>query len=334
MHETLATVYNPGICLLALLVIASGAEPKLGYESVWSIEDLSKEILYFLSLSDKIQTRYSYIMKTSPVQGEGEFMYYELYLDLFFLENFMIDSILLFAVNRVLRKGKPAVRILLGGALGSILACVTVLMPVTSGYWILLSGIAISSIMILSVFGKMNLRSFLKMLFLLYAAAVVAGGTVMVFRSCIRYAAVFYAAFLFGYMIFMKLWKIAGCFQKNSEKVLCVTLYTDSGKLAVKALWDTGNELVDPYSGRPVNVLDPETAKKWFPVPEAERGFHMIPFRCAGGEAVMNVFHIDRLCIHAEEDRWIQNPVVGIGKEKLSVKNEFELILNPLITVL
>lgn len=260
-------------------------------------------------------------------------MYYELYLDMFFLENFMIDSVLLFAVNRVLKKGESTVRIILGGAVGSILTCILVLMPLASGYLIMMSGIVISFIMILLAFGKMKLQSFLKTCFLLYGVAVIAGGTVMVFRSWIRYAAVFYAAFLLGYLIFLKLWEIAGIFQKNREKMLRVTIYTKNKVLDVTALWDTGNELMDPYSGTPVNVIDPVIAKKWFPEPEAERGFHMIPFRCAGGEAVMKVFRIDRLCIHAEEDRWIYNPVVGIGKETLSVKHEFEMILNPSITV-
>lgn len=31
-------------------------------------------------------------------------MYYELYIDVFFLENFMLDSLLLMAVNRVMGK--------------------------------------------------------------------------------------------------------------------------------------------------------------------------------------------------------------------------------------
>ena len=30
-------------------------------------------------------------------------MYYELYIDVFFLENFMLDSLLLMAVNRVMQ---------------------------------------------------------------------------------------------------------------------------------------------------------------------------------------------------------------------------------------
>ena len=32
-------------------------------------------------------------------------MYYELYIDVFFLENFMLDSLLLLVVNRVMNNG-------------------------------------------------------------------------------------------------------------------------------------------------------------------------------------------------------------------------------------
>ena len=45
-------------------------------------------------------------------------MYYELYIDVFFLENFMIDSLLLLAVGRVMKCGRSYGRIVLGGYWG------------------------------------------------------------------------------------------------------------------------------------------------------------------------------------------------------------------------
>ena len=53
-------------------------------------------------------------------------MYYELYIDVLFLENFMMDSLLLLAVNRVLKCGRSYGRIFLGGALGSTLTCLVI----------------------------------------------------------------------------------------------------------------------------------------------------------------------------------------------------------------
>ena len=50
-------------------------------------------------------------------------MYYELYIDVFFLENFMLDSLLLMAVNRVMQYRNSYARMLAGGAAGSFLTC-------------------------------------------------------------------------------------------------------------------------------------------------------------------------------------------------------------------
>ena len=50
-------------------------------------------------------------------------MHYELYIDLLFLENFMMDSLLLLVLNRVLKCKSNWQRIFLGGGLGSGMMC-------------------------------------------------------------------------------------------------------------------------------------------------------------------------------------------------------------------
>ena len=53
-------------------------------------------------------------------------MHYELYIDLFFLENFMMDSLLLFVTERI-TGGKYSFKGVLSGAfLGSVLTCLMV----------------------------------------------------------------------------------------------------------------------------------------------------------------------------------------------------------------
>ena len=65
---------------------------------------------------------------------------------------------------------------------------------------------------------------------------------------------------------------------------------------------------------------------------ELEKGFRLIPYRCvSGGESVMKVFRVKKMCVHMEEDRWIENALVGIGEESLSGDREYEMILNPAI---
>ena len=88
----------------------------------------------------------------------------------------------------------------------------------------------------------------------------------------------------------------------------------------------------DVVTGEQVNGLDPEFLHEITERPEAERGFHMIPYHCVSGDQVMKVFRIEKMCVHtgrAGEERWIQNPLLGIGEETLSGNKEYEIILNP-----
>ena len=57
-------------------------------------------------------------------------MYYELYIDVFFLENFMMDALLLMLTGRMIRCQAGKGRIFFGAALGAFLTCVAVLIPV------------------------------------------------------------------------------------------------------------------------------------------------------------------------------------------------------------
>ena len=56
-------------------------------------------------------------------------MYHELYIDLFFLENLMMDSLLLLALDHILKCGTPRGRLFLCGAVGSFFTCVVIAIP-------------------------------------------------------------------------------------------------------------------------------------------------------------------------------------------------------------
>ena len=45
----------------------------------------------------------------------------------------------------------------------------------------------------------------------------------------------------------------------------------------------------------------------------------------------MKVFRVEKMCVHMEEERWIENPLLGIGEERLSGDEEYEMILNPAV---
>lgn len=38
---------------------------------------------------------------------------------------------------------------------------------------------------------------------------------------------------------------------------------------------------------------------------------------------------VEKMCIHMDEDIWIENPLLGMSERTLSEKERYEMILNP-----
>lgn len=262
-------------------------------------------------------------------------MYYELYIDVFFLENFMMDSLLLLAVSRALKSGTSWGRNLLGGAVGSLLTCLTVVSPFPSGVKLLILHLAAGPAMLCTGIRITGPAQFLKAVVLLYFMSVLLGGMMQLFRPYMRSVSLSYAAAAAGHLMLSRLWTFLYLVQRERERIVRVTLYKADGTcVTADALWDTGNELRDYVTGEPVSIMDPGLAGRLSAVPEAETGFHLIPYRCVGGESLMQVFRIDKMCIHAEGSRgdgdaWIQCPVLGIGEAWHAEHGDYEMILNP-----
>ena len=258
-------------------------------------------------------------------------MYYELYIDVFFLENFLMGSILLFLINRILKCGQPAGRILAGAAAGSLLTCAAIALPIPGMVRMILYHTAAGSVMLAAGLNIRRKALFVKAFILLYVCAVFVGGLLVVFRPYMRCAGLFYAAAVSAAYIFRKLWNVLSCLQARSTHLLPVSLYTETGMLEITALLDTGNCLRDFVTGDPVSVLDEEVFMRLPGMPEMPDGMRLIPYQCTGGKSVMRVFRIRRMCIHMEEDKWIEHPLLGIGEEVLSGDGSFKMLLNPAV---
>ena len=259
-------------------------------------------------------------------------MYYELYIDVFFLENLMMDSLLLLALDHILKCGSTRGRLFLCAALGSLLTCAVVAAPLPGAVKLFLFHACINSAMLFAGLKIKNMPQFVKALLLLYAISAFMGGIMQILRPYMRVASLFYCAAFGSYLLLMRMWKLLSHMAEHQKAILEVTLYTSKGEKTVRALWDTGNSLRDFITDDPVNILDPEILSEITDLPEAEKGFHLLPYRCIGGDQVMKVFRIDKMCVHAGRDggdRWIQKPLFGVGEERLSQNKEYEIILNP-----
>lgn len=61
-------------------------------------------------------------------------MHYELYIDVFFLINFMMDYMILTITGKILRRSVSHARLCTGALLGAFLTCVVLIMPIPYGF--------------------------------------------------------------------------------------------------------------------------------------------------------------------------------------------------------
>lgn len=257
-------------------------------------------------------------------------MYYELYVDVLFLVNFMMDYILLLIVRKILKCSATHGRVCLGAAVGSLLTCIVVILPIPYAFVkFVLFHMFVNTCMIRVGLKIKTIPSFVKALIMLYIGAFLLGGIMEYFSQYVRVGSLFLLVAIAGYYMVLGIWKFISYIQRWNQTHCKVDLYLKDKKYQVKGLIDTGNGLRDPISGQPVSVLEQKTARKLLEEKE-EKNFRYIPYRTIGKPVgVLPVFRVDRMCVHRESECWIEAPLIGISEEEVSAEGEYEMILNP-----
>lgn len=256
-------------------------------------------------------------------------MYYELYIDVLFLVNFMMDSLLLLTIHQVLKCPGRHGRIYLGGALGSALTCAVTALPLWAPVKFIIFHAVINTLMIKTGLRLKGRRQFFKAFAMLYITSFLFGGILQALRPYVRTGSLFFAAVVGSYYLIRGIWKFLTRIKTLQKKICDITLYTCESEQKIKALIDTGNALEDNVYKEPVSVVDKALAKQILTQADMKNGFHYIPYRTVGKQSIMPVFRISRMCIHLSEEKWIDRPFIGICEEHVSEKEEYQMILNP-----
>lgn len=255
-------------------------------------------------------------------------MYYELYIDVFFLVNFMMDHILLMVVAKMLRCPVARGRICLGAALGAALTCVVFVIPVPFTFIKFIWFHSVVNIVMIKIGLKIRWdRSFPRAYILLYISAVLIGGVMNWFRPYLQKAGIFYLFALISYYVASGIWEVIRYLAGRKESRLKVRLVKGQKECAVAALVDTGNTLRDPLTGEPVSILTREAAKKILDG-ESMGTLRYISYHSVGRkEGIMPMFRLDRMILDPGK-RTIIKPLVAVCEEYMTAE-EYEMILNP-----
>lgn len=151
-------------------------------------------------------------------------MYYELYIDLFFLVNFMMDVSILLVAKKILKCPVTYKRIYLGAFLGAFATCVVTVLQIKSSLlkFIIFHGF-ISILMIKTGLRIKWNRGFLKAYATVYCATFLIGGIFSYISQYMREGSIFFAFALVSYWGAKGVWEFIA-YQGKCRNISCEVL--------------------------------------------------------------------------------------------------------------
>lgn len=256
-------------------------------------------------------------------------MYYEFYIDVFFLENLILDYVALLFAGMVMKRRIVPGRLLLASFLGAIIACLLVVSPIKNIVLTLIIGyIAVTICMVKIGYGISQKRILIKGVFVLLGITFLLGGIFQALISQITLpvipmgilSALVLTLFLKGYQ----------SVKYKAENIYSITIAYHGRTACVLGLRDTGNQLTDPISKRPVSIVSREAVKEL--LDEDVKMFY-IPYHSIGKKnGLLEGMTLDYMDINRENDsQKVERPLIAVSKEPVNLDGKYQMILHPLM---
>ncbi len=255
-------------------------------------------------------------------------MKYEFYADVFFLTNFFLDFLAVYAVGEILQQKRKIVRYLLGAALGSLAGCILFIsMRSYTGYTLCMH-LLVNPGMLFLCFFPVKKAVYGKAFLLMYVVLFLEGGCVQwlyytvaegkCYELCLLLTAV--PVLLFLYILRRK--------RKNVQTFYAVRIVHKGKEVRIRALYDTGNRLWDPYVNRAVHVVDAEIFAALGG--KEINAVRLIPFASVGRKnGLMETFTAENLYIQSEDGEIEVSPVVlAVAEQDVFHQRAYQMILH------
>ena len=237
------------------------------------------------------------------------------YIDSFFLLNFILDFLAIFISARLMGKRISVMRFLLSAGLGGIASCIALFIPLL---WGIFAKVSVVILMEITAFGFSHLKAFLMQTAILFFGFFVMGGAVGIlsYSESFPVLSVMSATFFALIITFFISEKI------KTEKGKCyaeVEIYKDGKTFNLTALIDSGNLCTDFLTGLPVIVAE----DVFFGIERRE-----FLFSTASGLGEMGIFYPDFAEVKIKNEIFKGKDVaVGIIEGSLSPDKRFNALI-------
>lgn len=268
-------------------------------------------------------------------------MQYEVYVDKLFLMNLFFDCLMLGATRQILRLKTSLFLVAVAGGIGSLGLCSVFILPFQNAWSrFLYLGAAVFPLMIYTAFYKNSWKKQIQAGIVFVGISILCGKIIEYIFCAIR---VGFPVKFYGIIVavtgavsiyFIKLIrKIYIELKEEESKYYTVLIKYQGQELLVDALYDTGNLLKDPFTGKYVHIIDKSVTEDLFgdysKVSMSEHGIHLIPYQTITKAGMLPVFTITEMLVsNGRSEICLKRPVLGIGGGEISSQNKYHMILN------
>lgn len=257
----------------------------------------------------------------------GEVMkIYEIYLDVYWVENAILDAMML--TLTLFLQGKKVVpwRIVFAAAIGGAGSVFVLILGIKYGIIYILAVLTIDIVMF-PIAAKsqrqelpVNIACFHGLAFV-YTKLDMCVGRLDIPDSFRMITPVIFTGAIMAISRYQT--------RKRAQRIYSVAITENGENVEMKALFDTGNSLTEPVSGRPVSIVEENaTTKLWLET--RPQKYKVIPFRSIGREhGILEGTTVDELIIRKGDGQIVEkDAVVALYKGKLSKDGSYQMILN------
>ena len=270
------------------------------------------------------------MLKSKLVRRKSKEVQYELYIDVFFLINFLMDYLLLLTVRQVLKWESTQLKVILSAGIGALLSSILLFLNIPEEVKQIILHFGGSFIMIKIAFsftGKQLIRGWS----IFYFTGILMGGVFLFISQQvgknITTISLFTGIAAGTYFLTRKILDYAGMYIGKLRRKYTITLVIGTEKIKFKALLDTGNMLIDSITGEKVHIISIKAIKKFTKGCSVMR---YIPYQTVQGEnKVMPLIKGECMYIHGKKEQLIENPYFAISECMDFGNGDYQIILHP-----
>lgn len=289
-------------------------------------------------------------------------MHQVIYIDILFVINLIINYFILLATTAILHRKDARWRLFLGAMLGALYS-VFIFFPSLDILYSSLAKFVFSLSIVIVAFKFKSLLEYIKLLACFYFITLAFGGIIfalflffsppgMVWQNGVFYFNISPLLLIISSIVCYTIISITlRLLNRDSPNnaIYRLTIETDSGKVEIIALLDTGNALVDTISNSPVIIAEYNEIEKIIPknirsvfytdmlgnnntdiiskCDWAER-FRVIPYKAVGGESgLLPAFKPNNIKVVGKKVS--EKTIIAVCKDKLSRDGQYSALLNP-----